>query len=76
MPKYTTLKDLADAFKSGELDDSYSLLIDKGGVYLGLRQYDEKEQDSVEPEGLFEWKVGESPLDELFELAGIPARWA
>lgn len=37
-PKYTTITELAAAFKSGELDSTYHLVIDKGGCSLSLRQ--------------------------------------
>jgi hypothetical protein len=30
-PKYSTITELAAAFKSGELDSTYHLVIDKGG---------------------------------------------
>jgi len=39
MAKYTTLTELAEAFKRGELDESYKVVIDKGGCALSLRQF-------------------------------------
>jgi hypothetical protein len=85
MPKYTTLTELSAAFKSGELDSSYHLVIDKGGCSLRLRQdgppmeesEDEEEAASQRYEAcqrLFKREY-ECPLEELFELAGIPAEW-
>jgi len=39
MAKYTTLTELAEAFKHGELDESYKVVIDKGGNALSLSQF-------------------------------------
>lgn len=75
MAKYTTLRGLADAFRSGELDDSYRLIIDKGGCSLHLRQDGPEETEPQRFERcqeLFKWEYGD-PLTELFSLAGIPA---
>lgn len=85
MPKYTTIKELSDAFKSGELDSSYSIIMDKGGNSLRLRQTGPAMPDGPEAEEaesqryehckqLFKWEYG-SPLEELFELVGIRAEW-
>lgn len=82
MPKYTTITELAEAFKSGELDASYHLVIDKGGCSLRLRQDGPPMPDSEEASQRYEHckqlfrREYECPLDELFRIAGIPAQWA
>lgn len=77
MPKYTTLTELSAAFKSGELDPSYHLVIDKGGCSLRLRQDGPPEAESQRYEHCKQLFLREydCPLEELFELAGIPAEW-
>jgi hypothetical protein len=76
-PKYTTLTELAAAFKSGELDSSYTIVIDKGGCSLHLRQ-DGPEETELERsdhcQSLFNREYSD-PLEELLGLAGIPAEW-
>jgi len=75
--KYTTLAQLAAAFKSGELDHSYRLVVDKGGCSLHLRQEgpEETESDRYDHcEYLFRREYGD-PMIELLALAGIPAEW-
>jgi hypothetical protein len=81
--KYTTLTELAQAFKSGELDKSYYVRIDKGGNQLSLRQHgptgtaddDDTDDERYEHcEALFDREYGD-PLEELFRLAGIPSEW-
>jgi len=77
MPKYTTIKQLSDAFKSGELDNSYYLSMDKGGNALTLCQHGPEEGENERYERcqeIFKWEY-DNPLDELFEMAGIPAEW-
>lgn len=76
-PKYTTITELAAAFKSGELDSSYHLVIDKGGCSLMLRQDGPVKGENERYEHcqkLFK-RAYEYPLEELFELIGIPAEW-
>lgn len=75
--KYTTLTQLAEAFKSGELDKrEYFLLIDKGGNSLYLRRYsgeltdDEIDKEHERCEQLFRREYG-NPVQELLTLAGI-----
>lgn len=75
--KYTTIAQLSEAFKSGELDDSYSLVMDKGGNSLHLRQDGPEEEEDERFERcakMFKWEY-DSPLEELFKLAGIPCEW-
>lgn len=75
--KYTTLAELAAAFKSGELDDTYYLWMDKGGNALTLHQHGPEEGENERWEKcqkIFKWSYSE-PLTELFEMAGIPAEW-
>lgn len=82
MAKYTTLKELAAAFKSGEIDrGDYFLRIDKGGAQLRLRTYTadltEEEVDSRNEhcEELFQ-RPYECPVQELLRIAGIPSEYA
>ena len=77
MPKYTTLTELAAAFKSGELDSSYRIRIDKGGNSLRLLQSgpEETEEERYDHcQELFDRPYGEC-VTELMQLAGIPAEW-
>ncbi len=74
--EYTTLTELSAAFKSGELDSTYHLVIDKGGQSLSLRQdgTDEDEDERFEHcESLFCVPDYEGAFEELCALAGIPA---
>ena len=78
MAKYTTLTELAEAFKSGELDHSFSVQIDKGGAALSLDQFGEEDTEEERYEHcqqLFKREY-EDCLDELFTLAGIPHHFA
>ena len=75
MAKYTTIKELAKAFKSGELDDSYSIMIDKGGCSLSLNQDGDEDGDDeryYKCKELFQREYGD-PTSELLEMAGIPS---
>ena len=75
--KYTTLKQLAAAFKSGELDNSYRLVLDKGGCQLHLTQLGPEEGADERYEkcqALFRREYGD-PLQELLAMVGIPAEW-
>ena len=45
MAKYTTLTELATAFRSGELDRNFSVEIDKGGAVLSLHQFGEEDTE-------------------------------
>ena len=77
-PKYKTLAELSKAFQSGELDDSYYLMVDKGGSYLSLSQNgdEEGEDDRFEHcRELFDREYG-CPVEELLELIGIPSEEA
>ena len=68
---------MAEAFKSGELDDSYFLIIDKGGCSLTLYQtgpeegVDERYDRCQE---IFEWEF-DNPVGDLLQMAGIPSEW-
>ncbi len=87
MAKYTTLTELAEAFKRGELDNGYRVVIDKGGCALSLSQFKdfgysdgteldeaaaERENEAHERcQEIFQREYGD-PIEELFTLAGIP----
>lgn len=76
MAKYTTIKELANAFKSGELDESYSLMVDKGGCYFHLTLHQDGDEEGEDEryekcQELFKREYDE-PLTELFEMVGIP----
>lgn len=81
-PKYTTLTELSKAFKSGELDDSYYLMVDKGGASLSLccsmRDGQSEEEHDDENDDL--WKIFDReygcPVEELLDLIGIPSEEA
>lgn len=79
MAKYTTLKQLAEAFKSGELDrKDYFLCIDKGGNELTLHHYgagltDEQVDAKYEEcQKIFKRRYG-CPVQELLSMVGINA---
>ena len=81
-PKYTTLTELSAAFKSGELDDTYSIQIDKGGSCLSLGQVvpEDETDDEIDERyerccRLFSRAYGD-PTEELLALAGIPSNHA
>lgn len=74
-PKYKTIIDLANAFKSGELGNGYSIAIDKGCEwsltwYLEDASEEEIERRQGECSDLFE---GGDDITELFTALGIPA---
>lgn len=74
MAKYTTLTEIAEAFKSGELDETYVVTIDKGGCELSLQQSgpEEKEDELYDHcQELFDRDYG-CCIEELMGLAGIP----
>jgi hypothetical protein len=76
--RYKTLTELSAAFKSGELDDSYRLIVDKCGCSLHLSQDGPPETENKRFEhcqSLFQREYGD-PMIELLALAGIPAEWA
>lgn len=76
-PKYTTLAELSAAFKSGELDSTYFVIMDKGGNSLDLCQNGPEETEDeryAHCQSIFQWEYNE-PLTELMRLAGIPAEW-
>lgn len=77
MAKYTTIKELSEAFKSGEIDESYTVIMDKGGNSLSLSQSGDVDGENERYEkckAIFKWEY-DSPLEELFEIAGIPCEW-
>ena len=75
--KYATLAELSAAFKSGELDAGYCVVMDKGGNSLSLRQSGPEESEQAREAhcaSLFRWEY-DCPMQELMALAGIPAEW-
>ncbi len=77
MPKYSTLQELKAAFDSGELDDSYYVMLDKGGSSISLRQ-DGPEETSDERwdrcHELFKWEY-DNPIPTLLKMVGIRSEW-
>ncbi len=76
MAKYTTLTEVAAAFKSGELDETYRIMIDKGGCQLSLDQDGPEETEDERYDHcqeLFDREY-EDCIEELMKLAGIPCR--
>jgi hypothetical protein len=76
-PKYTTITELATAFKCGELDSSYYVIMDKGGCEISLRQSGEEEGESERYDKcreIFQRSYG-CPMQELMTLAGIKSEW-
>ena len=75
MNKYTTITELAQAFKSGELDSTYSIMVDKGGCSLSLHQSGPEEEEDErynKCHEMFKREYGD-PTEELLSLAGIPS---
>lgn len=78
MAKYKNYIELAEAMKSGELNEHYYLMLDKGGTENSLCYYDEKASDRENEEkqeecsNLFEGV--DDPLT-MFRSMGIRAEW-
>jgi hypothetical protein len=87
MAKYKTYKELADAFKSGELkagklrprQPGYFLMLDKGGTENHLSYVPEEDMSDLEAERrqdecgeIFEAPDGVEPI---LEALGIPWDW-
>ena len=81
MAKYRNYSELAEAFKSGELDVNYRIVLDKGGNDASLNYYNpklserENELKQAECINLFDPTYREH-LDDLFVALGIPMEWA
>ncbi len=77
--KYNTYKQLADAFKSGELDkNKYFLMLDKGGTensicYIGDENMSDEELDNMYDEcrNLFDCPE----IEDVFDALEIPWEW-
>lgn len=78
MPKYANYAELAAAFKSGELDEHYYLMLDNGGTENCLNYWDknasdeENERKQEECSSLFD--PGDDPKA-MFEAMGIRCKW-
>lgn len=81
MPKiYKNYKELAEAFKSGELDKKhYFLMLDKSGTENTLSRHYDDSISEVENDRLMEEAgkmfPGDHEIEEIFEAAGIPCEW-
>lgn len=79
MKTYNTYKELADAFKSGELDkDHYFLMLDKGGTenclcYMGDDSMDDEEIDFHSDRATKMFNCPE--IEDAFTALGIPWEW-
>lgn len=79
-PKYKNYTELAAAFKSGELDKHYYMMLDKGGSECSLSYFNEDASDeendrkSNECQDLFNYEYDEH-IEALFEALGIRAEW-
>ena len=77
--KYTTYKELADAFKSGELDrNKYFLMLDKGGTENTLccmcdENATDEEIDRMYDEARYLFRCPE--LEDVFNALEIPWEW-
>lgn len=78
MAKYNNYAELASAFKSGELDEHYYLMLDKGGTENCLNYFnpdltdEENEKRQEECDRLFH--ATDDPK-EMFESMGIRCKW-
>lgn len=78
MPKYKTYGELAAAFKSGELDQYYYLMLDKGGTENSLNYYNPELSDAAleakqaECSELFNC---DNDMEQVFKSLGIPCEW-
>jgi hypothetical protein len=79
-PKYANYAELAAAFKSGELDQHYHIMLDKGGAAASLCYHnpklsdDENERKSDECSKLFQPEYSDH-IDDLYQALGIRAEW-
>jgi 23S rRNA-/tRNA-specific pseudouridylate synthase len=75
---YKSYAALSAAFKSGELDKHYYLMLDKGAQENCLCYHNPKlsdeENDRLSEEASAMWR-NDPPIEELFEAAGIPCAW-
>jgi hypothetical protein len=76
--KYNSYAELAAAFKSGELDEHYYLMLDKGAqenclCYSNPALSDE-ENAKKSDEASAMWP-GDPPIEGIFEAAGIRVEW-
>jgi hypothetical protein len=79
-PKYANYAELAAAFKSGELDQHYYMMLDKGGADASLCYHNPKLSDvendrkSDECSKLFRPEYSDHIFD-LYQALGIRAEW-
>lgn len=79
-PKYKDYAELAAAFKSGELDKHYYIMLDKGGADASLNYYNDKASDGEnerkqdECSALFDPEYSDHIFD-LYKALGIRAEW-
>ncbi len=77
-PVYQSYAELSAAFKSGELDKHYYLMLDKGGTENSLCYHnpelsdEENDRKQDECSAMF---PGEHEIESAFEALGIPAQW-
>lgn len=78
MKKYNNITELMDAFGSGELDDGYYVMLDKGGQEIHLRQKGPPETDDDRYEKCRAMFNPRQPTatTELLEYLGVPFEWA
>lgn len=74
--KYRTYTELAEAFKSGELDrEKYVLVMDNDSCRLSYRGGDMDEDERYAHEESLFRGGGYGDIVEVCEAAGIPAEW-
>lgn len=79
-PKYKDYAELAAAFKSGELDEHYYIMLDKGGADASLCYHNpeksERENDQINDHltDLFDPEYSDHIFD-LYKALGIRAEW-
>lgn len=84
MPKYTTYKQLSEAFRSGELGEHYYLMLDKSGCCNSLNYYDknatadenEKRQEACTMIFDFDDSDGSIPIESACDALGIRYEWS
>lgn len=77
-PKYNSYAELIAAFKSGELDQHYYLVLDKCAQENVLSYHNpalSDEENEARREDAGARFDGDRPIEELFEAAGIRAEW-
>lgn len=75
--KYTTYKQLADAFASGKLTKHHYLMLDKGATENSLNYYnpEESDEENERKQDQCAYLFDCPEIETVFADFGIPAKW-